>query len=479
MDRTTFLKLSAGTYAVKDWKLKVFDHTEGGTLTPMLLIGKPPSYTTVWIGSPFDPTSNGIQTVKGSGAFTLASATNVYAGFFTAGTGSGIIALDQFNEGNGRSRYDHTNSFKAPTGPGQAVATFTHPDLERTYAFEINVIPGDPASAPPPVVAKTPPQKTAPAKPAPPKAPPKPPVVAKKTNPKPAAPASTSPFPVSFKTPSTTVQPSIASLSTFKARTRVNEDELEFRFWRNVKLGKALNAAVIDVDSKSGHMHLYLPGGKNYVVAIADYHEEDKVYLMDWISWQKEMAKREETKTPTAAKSLPAAPNPIADALSIRLRTDSERGKVKSGETQNTYPTKHEVTVQVVTSTAVPPKIPKGQLHLTAYVSHSLSDARMNGETAVAAYKSDSSSLKKIALPPKPIDSFKPGETENKVFSFKTDSVKGRGTRKDGKKTLSYRWTHDQTLIGVEVRLMVGGKVADRASYPSDLDRRLEEIRKR
>jgi len=141
VDRTTFVTLAAGTYNVDDWWLNVFDNTEGGTITPMLLSGAPSSYTTVWLGSAFDPTSDGVQTVPEAGNFTLAAATDIYAGFFTAGQGSGIIALDQNNVGSGNSSTDHDNAFTAPTGIGQAVTEFSNANLPRTYAFEVNVSP--------------------------------------------------------------------------------------------------------------------------------------------------------------------------------------------------------------------------------------------------------------------------------------------------------------------------------------------------
>jgi len=141
VDRTTFVTLPAGEYEVEDWRLNVFSNTEGGTITPMLLSGAPSSYTTVWLGSAFDPTSNGVQTVVETGTFTLAASTDIYAGFFTAASGSGIIALDQNNVGTGNSRTDHDNSFVAPMGTGQTVSAFSHTNLGRTYAFEVNVVP--------------------------------------------------------------------------------------------------------------------------------------------------------------------------------------------------------------------------------------------------------------------------------------------------------------------------------------------------
>jgi hypothetical protein len=109
---------------------------------PLFAKGAPSSYTTLWIGSPYDPTANGIQTALESGSFTLDADTDVYAGFFTTELGSGIIALDQNNSGTGTHATDHDNLFVTPTMPGELVTDFSHAVLGRSYAFEINVESG-------------------------------------------------------------------------------------------------------------------------------------------------------------------------------------------------------------------------------------------------------------------------------------------------------------------------------------------------
>lgn len=150
VDTTVTKVLAAGDYQVDDWTFNVLDHTEGGTITPMLLAGSPSSYTTLWLGSPFDPTSNGIQTESESGGFTLAADTDVYAAYFTTGGGGGIIALDSDNSGSGFSVSDVRNSpFATPT-VGGTVDGFNFPGLVRTYAFEINVAAAPTATAPEP-----------------------------------------------------------------------------------------------------------------------------------------------------------------------------------------------------------------------------------------------------------------------------------------------------------------------------------------
>ena len=138
VDTTALVNLAAGTYDVSDWQLNVFDHTEGGTITPILLSGTPGNYVAEWIGAAFDPTSDGVQTVVESGSFTLASATDIYAGFYTSANGSGIIALDADNSGSGSSITNHDNTPSPPASVGDSVTGFSH-TLGRTYAFEVNV----------------------------------------------------------------------------------------------------------------------------------------------------------------------------------------------------------------------------------------------------------------------------------------------------------------------------------------------------
>ncbi len=136
-----FITLSAGTYRVSDWELNVFDNAQPGTITPMLLTRSSTNYTTLWLGSALDPSANGAQSVAENGFFTLTDTTEVYAGFFTQGGGSGLIALDSSNAGAGNlSLTDHDTAFTAPAGLGEAVGGISNPALARTYAFGINTV---------------------------------------------------------------------------------------------------------------------------------------------------------------------------------------------------------------------------------------------------------------------------------------------------------------------------------------------------
>lgn len=143
VDTSTSVNLSAGTYEISNWQLNVFDHTQGnsqsGTITPMLLSGTPGNYTAVWIGSDYDPTANGVQKVFEPESFTLGSATDIYAGYFTKGSGAAIIALDANNSDPGNnSTTNHDNTPAPPASVGDPVSGFSH-TLARTYAFEINL----------------------------------------------------------------------------------------------------------------------------------------------------------------------------------------------------------------------------------------------------------------------------------------------------------------------------------------------------
>ena len=146
IDRTNFTTLDSGTYSVSDWELNVVMSSSGtGEVTPMLLTGPPPTYSIIWLGTAFDPIVDGIQTAPETGSFTLEAPTDVYAGFFTTNLGSEIIGTDTDNSGTGFSATDHDNDFVAPTAVGQTVDGFSHANLGRTYAFEINVVQGSQA----------------------------------------------------------------------------------------------------------------------------------------------------------------------------------------------------------------------------------------------------------------------------------------------------------------------------------------------
>lgn len=138
-----FVNLAAGTYNVVDFQLNVGDHTAGvgnaGTVAAMLLTGSAGNFTTLWVGGDFDPTASGIQTAAsyapGSQTFTLAVATDVYAGMFTKNQGSAVPLL---NQSVGTTSHDG-NGYTAPTGPGDTVDDFSHATIGRAYAFEVNV----------------------------------------------------------------------------------------------------------------------------------------------------------------------------------------------------------------------------------------------------------------------------------------------------------------------------------------------------
>ena len=141
VDRTDTVTLIAGTYDVLDFQLNVktadTGDSDAGTITPMLVTGAPSTYTTLWIGNAFDPTTTGQQTAEtySGETFTLAAQGVVYAGIFTGNKGSAIAAL---TTSTGTTDHD-ANGFSAPTGVGQTVDGFSHAGLGRAYAIEINI----------------------------------------------------------------------------------------------------------------------------------------------------------------------------------------------------------------------------------------------------------------------------------------------------------------------------------------------------
>ena len=72
----------------------------------------------------------------------------------------------------------------------------------------------------------------------------------------------------------------------------LDRDDLDFRYWRNLKTGKAFKAALLAVDEPTGQIQLVLNDGKKFVVKVADYHAEDKEYVKEWVKWTAEEKKR-------------------------------------------------------------------------------------------------------------------------------------------------------------------------------------------
>ena len=123
--------LPAGRYAVLDFAMNTGDAS--GYVTPFLATGAPSIYTVVWVGDQFDPSGSGIQTdsyLPDTEEFVLASAGNVYAGFYQS---NNLVRLV-----SNVDRTDHDNTPTEPTYVGEIVSGFSHANWPRTCAFEVN-----------------------------------------------------------------------------------------------------------------------------------------------------------------------------------------------------------------------------------------------------------------------------------------------------------------------------------------------------
>lgn len=133
VDRGAPASISAGTYNVTDFDVKI--NNVGGGVTPFLAIGSPSSYTTIWFGPTFTPSSTGVQNISytlGTQQFTLPSGQTVYAGFDSVGFPTvawGGAGLTDHNGPDGMN----------VTSVGQTLSGFTHPGLGRQYHFDIVV----------------------------------------------------------------------------------------------------------------------------------------------------------------------------------------------------------------------------------------------------------------------------------------------------------------------------------------------------
>jgi len=134
IDNTIFPNLALGIYDVVDYEYSA--STNVGNVQPFLaaLTGVN-QYTVLWVGpTDVSPLLGGIVTTPygtGTETFTLAAATDVYAGFNSSNS---TVFF-------GAGTTDHNNPDLFGIGVGSVIGNFTNNDLQRSYAFEINVAP--------------------------------------------------------------------------------------------------------------------------------------------------------------------------------------------------------------------------------------------------------------------------------------------------------------------------------------------------
>ena len=142
-DRTVTGSFSAGTYDVTNFDVRIDAFGGGKGATPFLATGTPTTYTTIWVGPTFTPTSTGVQNISytlGTQQFTLPSGQTVFAGFDSVGgplvdvAGSGGVA-------------DYVATDISVTTSGQTINTEGQGAPFR-YSFDIGV-----AAAPEPTSA--------------------------------------------------------------------------------------------------------------------------------------------------------------------------------------------------------------------------------------------------------------------------------------------------------------------------------------
>lgn len=122
--------LAAGTYDVTNF---TYNATGTGEVVPFLATASGDNeYQLLWIGSALLGTSGATASGDPVGNFTLATASQVHAGFYTAAEGR--VA---FSTGGNT---DHNGTVVVPRG-GVAIGPFTNPDLGRTYAFSVSADP--------------------------------------------------------------------------------------------------------------------------------------------------------------------------------------------------------------------------------------------------------------------------------------------------------------------------------------------------
>ena len=170
--------------------------------------------------------------------------------------------------------------------------------------------------------------------------------------------------------------------------------------------------------------------------------------------------------------------------MRINERTGPELSDAK--KKTKTEKTHHEIVVQVATRKGAP-KIPKGELHVVAYVENEVLNAKQKGGKYQPALGARSSSLKEVTPKPVKIENLEAGKSSVHEFKVTTQNMDTRHTFtviKKGKKNKTSKsertttWKHHQSLVGVRVRLLIKGQLADETYYPTDLETQIAKVRK-
>lgn len=135
VDLVAPMLLAAGTYNVTDFNTAISAANGVNSLVPFLVTGSPSTYTTIWVGPGFTPTTNGINNVSyapNAQTFTLLSPATVYAGVNTVG---GPL-LDLIFSGT--TDHDGSPGF-GPIALNQVLSGFSNPGLGRAYSFNLIV----------------------------------------------------------------------------------------------------------------------------------------------------------------------------------------------------------------------------------------------------------------------------------------------------------------------------------------------------
>jgi len=135
VDESFTQTLPRGTYRATDFS---FAAGQTGDVKPFLGVSTGSNqYSVLALGDTVNVAATGTQTVDfgGSDTFILPGPTTVHAGITNPGSSQNPVYLD-----NGTTTTtDHDGSPTPITTAGQTVGGFSHPGLDRTYAFDISV----------------------------------------------------------------------------------------------------------------------------------------------------------------------------------------------------------------------------------------------------------------------------------------------------------------------------------------------------
>lgn len=234
--------------------------------------------------------------------------------------------------------------------------------------------------------------------------------------------------------------------------------ETEVRTWRDQKKDMAIDAELVKVEGEK--ITLKFSNGKSYTYPMTRFHEDDQFYAKEWAKEQAEEMKH--------AASKEAASDDIQRALVVAVKAVTEQGDSERTGDKELRGKKRVATTtyEVSLTNRGGSELKDVSIEYVVYTKSETSDSKDRKKDATTV-REDKDKLKVEPLPPE----------KSVVATTKPVTATESNTEyKDDKKT--HEKELNEKLLGIVVKVSVGGNIAKTIEEPSGLLRMVEKLNK-